>query len=91
VDSHRPSPHDDGVSVRSVGECAFGAAEVGDAKPEKQGHHAQTEQESGKVKGTISAQHAPAEAVYHADDRIKTIQNPPFLRNDGTREATGET
>src|SRR5262245_32464544 len=70
-----------------IGETALGAAEIGDAEPQEQRDDAEAEEETGKIQPAIAPEHAPAEAVDGADDRVETVPKAPAFRNDGARES----
>src|SRR5207253_423465 len=69
-----------------IGEAAFGAAEIRDAEPQKEGDDGEAEEEPGRVEPAVAAEHAPAEAVDHADHRVEAVPEAPLLGNDRARK-----
>src|SRR5947207_15099802 len=69
-----------------IREVALGAAEIGSAEPQEQRDDCEAEDKAGQIEPAIAAEHAPAEAVDHADHRVEAVPDPPLFGHDGAGE-----
>jgi len=74
-------------ALDQIGKGFFRFPEAGDAQVEGEGDDDQTEKEAGKVKGAVSAQEAPAEAVDYPHHGIDVVEEAPLFRDDVAAEA----
>ena len=70
------------ASLYKVGEGLFHLAELGDTEPEETGDNRDTGDKAGEVNRACGTEDAPPETIDDADQRIQTVEQPPFLGDD---------